>query len=125
MAFETEITGHKIIMDADEKFGGKDSGPRPKALIIAALTGCTGMDVVSILYKMRVRIDSFEMKVETHSGEEHPKTYEQIHMIYEFSGKDLDEEKLNKAVAMSQDKYCGVSELLKRGLTLTYEVKIV
>ena len=62
MAFETEINGHKIIMDATEKFGGKDRGPRPKPLLIAALTGCTGMDVASILKKIKVEYDSFEIK---------------------------------------------------------------
>lgn len=124
MAFETEITGHKLIMDANESFGGHDSGPRPKPLLIAALTGCTGMDVVSILKKMHVDISAFEIKAETEMTEEHPKTYSKIHLIYEFSGKDLDESKINKAVSLSQDKYCGVSELLKHGLELTYEIKI-
>ena len=125
MAFETEITGHKIVMDADDKFGGKDSGPRPKALIIAALTGCSGMDVVSILNKMRVKFDSFEMKVETELSEEHPKTYTKIHVIYEFSGENLEVDKLDKAASLSQDKYCGVAALLKKGLDLSYEIRIV
>ena len=124
MAFETEITGHKVLMDANEDFGGRDGGPRPKPLIIAALTGCTGMDVVSILKKMHVEVDSFEIKTETEMTEEHPKTYSKIHLIYEFSGKDLDEGKIKKAVSLSQDKYCGVSELLKKGLELSYEIKI-
>ena len=125
MSFETEITGHKLIMDADDKFGGEDKGPRPKALVIAALTGCTGMDVVSILNKMRVKFDSFEMKVETQLTEEHPKTYTKIHLIYEFTGKDLDMEKLEKAASLSQDKYCGVAALLRQGAELTHEVRVV
>ncbi|MBN2879413.1 MAG: OsmC family protein [Clostridia bacterium] len=124
MAFETEISGHKILMDASEDVGGHDQGPRPKPLIIAALTGCTGMDVVSILKKMRVEIESFNMSVETEMTEEHPKTYSKIHMVYEFTGKDLDPAKIEKAVSLSQDRYCGVSELLKKGLELTYEIKI-
>ena len=124
MAFETEITGHKILLDASEDFGGHESGPRPKPLIIAALTGCTGMDVVSILKKMHVDVESFEIKAETEMTDEHPKTYSKIHLIYEFTGKDLDEAKISKAVSLSQDKYCGVSELLKKGLELSYEIKI-
>jgi len=124
MAFETEISGHKVLMDASEDVGGHDQGPRPKPLIIAALTGCTGMDVVSILKKMRVELDSFNMSVETEMTEEHPKTYTKIHMIYEFTGNDLDPAKIEKAVSLSQDRYCGVSELLKKGLELTYEIKI-
>lgn len=124
MAFEAEITGHKILMDASDKFGGKDQGPRPKPLLIAALTGCTGMDVVSILKKMKVKIDSFDIKTETETTDEHPKTYTKMHLIYEFSGKDLDESKINKAVKLSQDKYCGVSALYEKALKLSYEVKI-
>lgn len=125
MAFETEINGHKILMDASEDFGGHDSGPRPKPLLISALTGCTGMDVVSILKKMHAEVDTFEIKTEAEMTEEHPKTYSKIHLIYEFSGKNLDEGKIQKAVSLSQDKYCGVSELLKRGLELTYEIKLL
>ena len=125
MAFETEINGHKIVMDADDKFGGEDSGPRPKALVIAALTGCSGMDVVSILNKMRVKFDSFEMKVETEVSGEHPKTYTRIHVIYEFTGENLEKDKLEKAASLSQDKYCGVAALLKKGAALTHEVRVV
>ena len=125
MAFETEINGHKILMDANEDFGGHNLGPRPKPLLISALTGCTGMDVVSILKKMHVEVDTFEIKTEAEMTEEHPKTYSKIHLIYEFSGKNLDEGKIQKAVSLSQDKYCGVSELLKKGLELTYEIKLL
>lgn len=125
MAFEIELDGHKVIMDADAKFGGGDRGPRPKALIIAGLTGCSGMDVVSILNKMRVKYDSFEMKVETELSEEHPKTYTNIHVIYEFTGENLDMDKLEKAAHLSQDKYCGVAALLKKSAELTHEVRVV
>lgn len=124
MAFETEINGHKLIMDASKEHGGNDAGPRPKALLIAGLTGCSGMDVVAILKKMRVQVDSFEMKVETELTEEHPKTYSKIHMIYEFTGTDLDKKKLDKAVSLSHERYCGVAEMLRKGSQLTYEVKI-
>lgn len=124
MAFETEINGHKLIMDVSKEQGGNDEGPRPKALLIAGLTGCSGMDVVSILKKMRVQVDNFEMKVETELTEEHPKTYSKVHMIYEFAGKDLDEKKLNKAVSLSHERYCGVAAMLRKGTQLTYEIKI-
>lgn len=125
MSFEIELDGHKVIMDADDKVGGGDNGPRPKALVIAALTGCSGMDVVSILNKMRVKFDNFEMKVETELSDEHPKTYTKIHVIYEFTGENLDMDKLEKAAALSQDKYCGVAALLKQGAELTHEVRVV
>lgn len=123
MAFEMELNGHSVKMDAMEKFGGKDYGPRPKPLIISAVTGCTGMDVVSILNKMRVDFDSFNIDVETEMTENHPKTYTKLHLIYRFKGTDLPVKKVEKAVKLSQEKYCGVIALLKKGLELTYEIK--
>jgi len=127
MAFEAEITGHKVVMDADAKVGGHDIGPRPKPLLIASLTGCTGMDVVSILKKMQVKVDSFNIITETELTEEFPKTYTKIHLIYEFTGKNLNENesKIKKAVKLSQDKYCGVSALFEKALDLSYEIRII
>ncbi len=124
MAFETEISGHKLIMDAHDEVGGEDRGPRPKPLIMAALSGCTGMDVVSILKKMQVTYDTFEILIESEMTEEHPKTYSKIHMIYVFKGTDLPVTKIEKAVKLSQERYCGVSALLDKALDLTYEIKI-
>src|SRR5665811_18702 len=89
MAFEAEINGHKIILDAAEGVGGENRGPRPKPLMLTALAGCTGMDVVSILKKMRVELDDFNVIVEGDLTEEHPKQFSKMHVIYEFKGKDL------------------------------------
>ena len=124
MAFETEINGHKVIMDATEKFGGKDRGPRPKPLLIAALTGCTGMDVASMLKKMKVEYDTFEIETESEMTDEHPKTYNKMNLIYKFTGKNLSSNKIEKAVKLSQEKYCGVSALLEKGLELTYTIEV-
>jgi len=124
MAFETEINGHTVVMDATEKFGGKDRGPRPKPLLIAALTGCTGMDVTSILKKMKVIYDSFEIDTETDMTDDHPKTYTKMHLIYKFQGNDLPLKKIEKAVKLSQEKYCGVVALLEKGLELTYTIEL-
>ena len=125
MAFETEINDFKILMDADESVGGKNLGPRPKALTLASLGGCTGMDVVSILKKMRVEPSYFNMEITGELTEEHPKYYHKIHLVYEFKGDDLPMEKLEKSVKLSKDRYCGVSELLRKGAEITYEIKIL
>ncbi|MBN2259571.1 MAG: OsmC family protein [Clostridiales bacterium] len=128
MAFEMVLDGHhKLILDAEPQVGGADRGPRPKQLLITALTGCTGMDVVSILEKMQVSFDSFEIKTEAELTEEHPKTYTKIHLIYEFAGKNLEEslKKIEKAVTLSQDRYCGVSALLDKVVDITYEIKLI
>jgi putative redox protein len=124
MAFETEMNGHKLILDASPENGGEDKGPRPKALMLLALAGCTGMDVVSILKKMRVEVEGFWVSVEGNLTEEHPKYYDQIHVIYHFKGKDLPMDKLEKAVKLSEDKYCGVSALYKKVIPVTTEIKV-
>ncbi|MCD6202034.1 MAG: OsmC family protein [Bacteroidales bacterium] len=124
LAFETELNGHKIILDAEDNVGGKDRGPRPKPLMMVSLAGCTGMDVVSILQKMRVEIQKFNVKVEAEVTEEHPKHYTKMHIIYEFWGHDLPMDKLDKAVNLSQDRYCGVSYLYRKVMELTYEIKV-
>ena len=125
MAFEVEVNGHKIIIDAEENVGGEDMGPRPKPLMLAALGGCTAMDVVSILRKMRVNFETVNVKVDGELTEEHPKHFYKIHLTYEFTGRDLPREKLEKAINLSQDRYCGVSYSYMKTMELTHEIKII
>jgi len=122
MSFETELNGHKIYLDADPKVGGKNLGPRPKPLMLVALAGCTGMDVVSILKKMRVEYDGFSVDVEAELTEEHPKKYSGMKIIYRFKGKDLPMDKLKKAVELSKERYCGVSANYRDSFPVDYEI---
>ncbi|MBI9069562.1 MAG: OsmC family protein [Salinivirgaceae bacterium] len=124
MAFETDLDGHKLTIDALPVAGGNDSGPRPKVLMLVALGGCTGMDVISILKKMRVEPDSFNVRVESNITEEHPKHYDAMKLIYEFSGKDLDKAKLKKAIDLSMERYCGVSVVYRKAMPVDYEIVI-
>ncbi len=124
MMFETEINGHKLILDAAEAGGGTNKGPRPKALMLVALAGCTGMDVVSILQKMRVEVKKFRVWIEAQQTEEHPKHYTEIKIIYEFTGKDLPMDKLEKAVSLSDERYCGVSAVYKKAMKVTNEIRV-
>ncbi|MDZ4121087.1 MAG: OsmC family protein, partial [Candidatus Cloacimonadaceae bacterium] len=87
---------------------------RPKPLLLAALSGCSGMDVVSILEKMQVTDYGFKVDVEAIPTEEHPVVYHTITMIFRFTGKDLPQDKLTKAVKLSTEKYCGVFAMLKK-----------
>lgn len=125
MAFETELNGHKLTVDTNEEFGGNDTGPRPKALMMFSLAGCSGMDVVSILKKMKVELEDFNMIVEAEMADEHPKMYTSMHVRYQFKGKDLDITKLKKAVDLSQEKYCGVSASYQKSFPVTYEIEIL
>ncbi|MBN2662714.1 MAG: OsmC family protein [Bacteroidales bacterium] len=122
MGFEAEINGHKIIIDADENVGGLDRGPRPKPLMQVSLAGCTAMDVISILDKMRVEPTDFKVHVDGELTEEHPKHYKSMHIVYEFTGKDLPMAKIEKAVSLSQDRYCGVSFVYNKVMEITHEI---
>lgn len=124
MAFEADVNGFKIMLDADESVGGQNLGPKPKALTLVSLAGCTGMDVISILKKMRITPDYFNVEVEGELTEEHPKYYHSIHVTYIFKGENLPMEKLEKAVNLSEDRYCGVSALLAKGAKITSEIVV-
>ncbi|MBN2350500.1 MAG: OsmC family protein [Bacteroidales bacterium] len=125
MAFEAEANGHKIILDAESEVGGENRGPRPKPFMLAALGGCTAMDIISILMKMRVEVDKFNVYVEGDLTEEHPKQFYKMHVVYEFTGKNLPFDKLKKAVDLSENRYCGVSAVYKKVMELTSELKII
>jgi putative redox protein len=124
MAFSTLLDGHKIIVDAAPDNDGKDTGPRPKALMLVALGGCTGMDVVSILKKMRVEVTSFNIKIVGNLTDEHPKHFDKMKLVYEFTGPNLEFEKLKKAVDLSMERYCGVSAVYRKALELDFEIVI-
>ncbi len=125
MSFEADVAGFKIAIDSDPEFGGADKGPRPKPLMMVALAGCTGMDLVSLMNKMRVNYDSLEVFVEGDLTEEHPKHFKKMKVIYEIKGRGVDRGKVEKAVALSKDKYCGVSHSYKMAMELDYEIRIL
>jgi putative redox protein len=122
MSFDTEIDGHMVTIDADPSFGGNDKGPKPKPLILQALTGCTGMDVISLLNKMRVEYSDFEVRVSANLTDEHPKYYDKIHLTYVLKTKPEYHAKVEKAVNLSQERYCGVSYMLAKAAELTHEI---
>ena len=125
MAFKAVVNGHEIVIDAGDQVGGENRGPRPKPFMLTALAGCTGMDVISILKKMRVELDYFNVVVEGELTEEHPKHFIKMHVIYEFKGKDLPMAKLEKAIDLSEERYCGVSATYKQAMEITSEIKIL
>ncbi len=124
MAFTAKLDGFDIIIDADEKVGGKNLGPMPKGLTLISLAGCTGMDVISILKKMRVEVDSFEVSTDGSLADEHPKKFNTIKTTYRFTGNDISSEKVKKAVSLSEERYCGVSATLQPAVELISEIII-
>ena len=117
-------SGHMVPMDTKKEVGGLESAPAPMELVLQALIGCTQMDVVSILKKMKVEYDEFTVS-ETHErADEHPKVYTKIHLTYSFKGDGIDAEKVKKAVKLSKERYCGVSAMLTASVDLPYEIRI-
>lgn len=122
MAFDSHVGNHVVRMDASPEMGD-DSGPSPKHLVLAGLAGCSGMDVVSLLRKMRVEFTAFDIQIKTELTEEHPHVFSEIHMVYHVAGKELDKAKVEKAVNLSQERYCGVAAMLKKNGPLEYSIE--
>lgn len=110
-AFEVTHDGHSYTLDSAEG----NTGPRPKALMLSALAGCTGFDLVSLLEKMRVVYSQFKITVDAPLTEEHPKIYESFTLKYFIHlENDQDRKQVEKAVQLSVDKYCGVHAMLSK-----------
>ncbi len=115
MLFESDNpSGHSVLIDTSPENGGNNEGLGPKALMLSSLAGCSGLDVVSIMNKMKVTVDDFKMEVVGELTDEHPKYYHTVTVDYHFYGADLDEKKLQRAVDLSVETYCGVMEMFRR-----------
>ncbi len=126
MQFETDSpTGYKTFMNTGPDNGGDNEGMGPKALMLSSLAGCTGLDIIHVLNKMRVPVPQFEMIVEGTLTEEHPKTYHTVTLDYRFFGTGLDEDKIKKAVKLSEEKYCGVMEMFRKFCDLKIGVHFI
>ena len=125
MLFNVDTLGGSFNIDGEESVGGQNNGVRPKALMLTSLAGCTGMDVVSLLKKMRAEVDNLEIDVTGELTDEHPKYYNKVHVEYRFYGKDFKKNKIEKAVNLSQERYCGVSEMFRQFAELTIDIKYI
>ena len=124
MAFDSQIDEHIVRTDSKPPLG-ESSGPSPKKLLLASLAGCTGIDVASLLDKMRVPITGLEIETEADLTDEHPKVYSEIRIIYRVFGKDLKKKKIEKAINLSKEKYCGVSAMLQANSPIKYVIEYV
>lgn len=124
MSFAAHLNGFNFTIDADAKFGGQNKGPQPKGLTLTSLAGCTAMDVISILTKMRVDVEHFEVGIEGELAQEHPKKFTDIVIKYRFKGKDLPLDKIDRAIELSLENYCGVSATLKPVVNISKEIYI-
>ena len=124
LAFEgTAGSGFSVRMDTTPDEGG-GSGFSPMELVLLGLASCTAMDVISILRKMRVPVEGFSVHVKADLTPNHPRVFTTVRITYRFRGKELPMDKLETAVKLSQEKYCGVSAMLRKAAELTYEIQI-
>ncbi|GIM48186.1 peroxiredoxin [Collibacillus ludicampi] len=115
-----EASGHTIVMDASPDFGGENQGARPMELLLAGLGGCTGIDIVSTLEKMRLHVESLTIEIDGERAEEYPQRYTDIHLRYIINGHDLTPDKVERAIRLSKEKYCSASASLNANITTSF-----
>jgi putative redox protein len=123
MLFESVAPEGTVMIDAAEDAGGQGKGLRPKAMMLTALAGCTAMDIASLLKKMRAEVADFKIEVKANLTEEHPKVYDKVKVIYKFYDKDFQKDKIEKAVNLSVERYCGVYEMFRKFSDISYEIQ--
>jgi putative redox protein len=122
MQFNALINGHTIIMDAPERAGGEDNGPIPKPLVLTALSGCSGMDIVSYMRKAGKEPQELTVKVTGELSKQAPIEYISMHACYNIKGDPQNESAALQAVNESQEKNCGVAHMLKKAIPVTWEI---
>lgn len=122
MLFESVAPEGNVMIDAGPDSGGQGKGLRPKAMMLSSLAGCSGMDIASLLKKMRAEVEDFKIEVEANLTEEDPKFYDKVHVVYRFFGSDFKKAKIEKAVKLSVEKYCGVMEMFRQFADVTTEI---
>jgi putative redox protein len=126
LAFDaTSDNNHTIRLDTTVEGGSLDSGMSPKQAVLAALCACSGMDVVSILNKMKVNYSVLTIEAEAEQTDTHPKVFKWVKMAYTSDVAKDDLDKLERAVSLSQEKYCGVSIMLKKHCDITYTIELI
>ncbi len=120
----TPESGLAITMDARPDQGGANAGPAPMETVLLALGACTGMDVVSILRKMRAPLEGLEIRIAADRAKEHPRVFTRIHIEYVLSGAGLRADQAGRAVDLSQERYCPVSAMLRQAAEVTYSWRI-
>ena len=123
MAFESTVDNHVVRMDTTAENGGEDSGPSPKKLLLGTLAVCSGMDVVALLKKMRVEFSDFNIQTNADLTEEHPKVFTTVEIVYVIKVAEEDREKVEKAVHLSQERYCGISAMLKKNSPVEFRIE--
>ena len=118
-------SGHTITMDGPPESGGENLGVRPMEMLLLGVAGCTMIDVVTTLKKMRQDLSHRETKINAERATDHPKVFTDIHIQFVVKGKDLDPKKVDKAITLSAEKYCSASIMLGETATITHDFEVV
>ena len=118
-------SGHSITMDGPPEIGGDNLGVRPMEMLLLGVAGCTMIDVVTTLKKMRQDLTKCETKLSAVRADEHPKVFTDIHIQFILKGQDLDSKKVEKAITLSAEKYCSASIMLGKTASITHDFEIV
>lgn len=118
-------SNHWVTIDGPRQFFGSEAASRPMELLLIALGSCTASDVAATLQKKRVKLDDFEVKVNGERVLEYPKIFTKIHIEYIFYGKNIRHKDIERAIELSQDKYCPISAMLKKTVEITYSYQII
>ncbi len=125
-SFEAETeSGHKITLDGPPDSGGQNKGPRPMEMLLVGLGGCTSFDVVLILQRSRQDVRECVTEITAERAESDPKVFTKIHIKFVVSGKNLDPSRVERAVKLSEEKYCSASIMLGKTAKITHEIEIV
>lgn len=123
MAFTgSSDSGYLIPLDAKKSAGGHDLGFQPLQLFAIGLVGCTGMDVISILQKKRQEITEFEVSAQIQRAEEHPRVFTKILIEYKLTGKNLDRAAVERAVELSETRYCPAQAMLEKTAEISHKI---
>jgi len=117
-------SNHWIVLDTQKQYGGQEAATSPMEMVLCALGGCTGMDIESLLQKMRTPADKFRIEIRAERRHEHPRIFTKIHLKFIFSGDNLNADSIAKAVKLSQEKYCSVSAMLAQSAKISYDILI-
>jgi len=126
MCFDVETgSGHHVILDAAEHNGGQDTGPRPMEMLLVALASCAGMDIISILRKKRQEITGYELRVHGMRAEDYPKVFVDITVEHIFTGHNIRPEAVQRAIELTEERYCGASAMLEKTATIKNTFSII
>lgn len=120
--FSVEVNGHTIEIDTPKEKGGENLGPSPKIFMLLSLAGCTGFDIVSILQKMRTEFSDFSVRVDGDLTDSEPSVYDKVIIHYFIKMEEADKPKMERAVSLSKNKYCGVSRMFESFAAVDFQI---